>query len=332
MSADRDIYYRAGVLLFDHDLRPSPGNYALAHAYVERDPRIVAAVDAALAGGAGLTQQDADTIMAIPDTGGSAPVSPAALAQMIGEAQARFDSFSGLVDSSRDDAARFGDALEQGAAGIAAADALDLEAVAALLDITRTMIDTTRQAEERLRATGAEMAELRASLAAARADAETDPLTALPNRRAFAARFAEARETAIAEARPLAVALIDIDRFKAVNDVHGHEVGDRVIQLVGKELLRGCTGHLVGRHGGEEFIILFDGTPLPAARALLDATRADLAGRTLKVAGTGRELGTLTFSAGLVALKGAESCAAAIRRADTLLYRAKQAGRNRIEA
>ena len=203
------------------------------------------------------------------------------------------------------------------------------DTVAALLALTESMIDKTRAAEEQLRAASAEMDDLRANLAAARQDAETDPLTGLPNRRAFEACFAEC--LASAEPRTMSVALCDIDLFKGVNDRYGHDVGDRVIRLVAKELAQGCDGSVVARYGGEEFVILFEGREIDLAHKMLDRTREALSRRTFKIAGTGEMLENLSFSGGVIAVAPGEDCREALRRADAALYRAKQGGRNRIE-
>src|SRR3546814_11717130 len=90
------------------------------------------------------------------------------------------------------------------------------------------MIERTRAAEGRLEAATGEAKTLRARLASAEEEARRDPLTGLPNRRAFGDRYAALSD----EGTPFAVALCDIDRFKHINDSHGHAVGDRVLQTV----------------------------------------------------------------------------------------------------
>ena len=236
---------------------------------------------------------------------------------------------AGIVDTSRQDAQAYGDALASEAATLAPDAASGARTVAALLALTESMIDKTRNAEEQLRAASAEMEDLRANLAAARQDAETDPLTSLPNRRAFEASY----QGCIDATKPCtaALALCDIDRFKLVNDLHGHDVGDRVIRLVARELEQGCEGGLVARYGGEEFVILFDGRTAEEAMRILDRTREALHRRSFRIAGTAETLNALSFSGGVVAVAPGEDCREALRRADAALYRAKQGGRNRIE-
>ena len=249
----------------------------------------------------------------------------------IDDARVRFERFAGIVDSSRQDAEAYGDALANEAATLSPVSAAGAGAgtVAALLALTESMIEKTRNAEEQLRIASAEMDDLRANLAVARQDAETDPLTGLPNRRAFEACYAECAEAGAL--CTVSLALCDIDFFKGVNDRHGHDVGDRVIRLVAKELAHGCDGSVVARYGGEEFVVLFEGRDADTATAILDRTRDALSRRTFRVAGTGETLEGLSFSGGLIAVAPGEECRDALKRADAALYRAKQSGRNRIE-
>src|SRR3546814_9014444 len=100
----------------------------------------------------------------------------------------------------------------------------------------------------------------RSSLARAKRDAEVDYLTGLPNRRAFEAllerHYREAREQPVA----LSVAFCDIDNFKAINDAHGHDAGDRVLKVIADTLAQISNDNChVARHGGEELVMLFRG-------------------------------------------------------------------------
>lgn len=156
--------------------------------------------------------------------------------------------------------------------------------------------------------------EARASAAALAVMAQTDPLTGLENRRGLEALFAARR--------PAAVALVDIDHFKRINDAHGHDVGDRVIVAVAAAL-RG-PGVAAGRVGGEEFaLLLYAQQPFQAA----DMLRRQV---TQAVARTVEGLGwPVTASAGIAMLDPGMSFAEALKAADLRLYRAKAGGRNR---
>jgi diguanylate cyclase len=130
---------------------------------------------------------------------------------------------------------------------------------------------------------------------------------------------------------PLTLALCDIDNFKAINDGHGHETGDRVLRFVA-QLLREQLDRraFVARYGGEEFVCLFQGVGVDAAVAALDAARIALSHRSLRDQSSGAAIGAITFSAGVAAADG--DATAALREADSLLYAAKRQGKDQILA
>lgn len=159
--------------------------------------------------------------------------------------------------------------------------------------------------------------------------ATTDALTGLPNRR----KLMEAMELEVARAersgRPLALALLDIDRFKAINDTHGHPAGDAVLQAVADELRKVTrAGDLLGRFGGEEFAVVMPETSLEQARWACERLRKAIAKRTMRYPnGTA---GSITISSGVALLAGDEGRDHLISRADGALYRAKEDGRDLV--
>lgn len=155
--------------------------------------------------------------------------------------------------------------------------------------------------------------------------AATDPLTGLLNR----AAFADAAKEAMAAARtgtPSTLAILDLDHFKAINDTHGHAVGDSALLMVA-DLLREHVraGDAIGRIGGEEFAVLFRGLAHGAAAQVCDRLRILLGEQRLP----GSEIG-VTMSAGLAELCPGFGLDPIFAAADRALYRAKAAGRNRI--
>jgi diguanylate cyclase (GGDEF)-like protein len=167
---------------------------------------------------------------------------------------------------------------------------------------------------------------LRASEAKMRDLAIRDGLTGLFNRRYILEQLEDGIQRSLIEGQRLSVALIDIDFFKKVNDEHGHLVGDAVLRDFARHLgerLRGSD--LVGRYGGEEFVIVLKGAPADAAHRVLEQVRVGLAERERG------ELPAYTFSAGLAEL-GTDGGAAPelLGKADERLYEAKHLGRNRI--
>jgi diguanylate cyclase (GGDEF)-like protein len=159
-----------------------------------------------------------------------------------------------------------------------------------------------------------------------RSQANHDSLTGLLNRRAFAERAAALMAQARRYDTPLALLLIDIDHFKAINDRLGHAGGDRALQTLGRALresLRG--GDIAGRHGGEEFcVLLFHADAIAAGE--YDRRLRRMVGEHAETA----ELPSLRFSAGLAMLRADDrSIEPLVARADDALYQAKSQGRDR---
>jgi diguanylate cyclase len=164
------------------------------------------------------------------------------------------------------------------------------------------------------------------------ASAERDPLTGLGNRRHLQRRFAELLPLAQREARPMALAQIDIDHFKTINDQHGHAAGDQVLVTLA-HLLRENTraDDVLVRHGGEEFVVLLPNRSLTQAAEVCERLRERVAARTWGQAQV--PVGDLTFqmtiSIGLAASPPYDSTVL-LQLADEALYRAKREGRNRL--
>ncbi|WP_422375474.1 diguanylate cyclase [Roseibium sp.] len=164
-----------------------------------------------------------------------------------------------------------------------------------------------------------------------RSAAQRDALTGLRNRRAL---FDDA-ETALAgnragdAAQSYSLAMVDIDHFKQVNDTYGHSCGDKVLVLLGRLLEQGLDpGHIAGRSGGEEFVLVFPGGSREQAFRLVERLR-----KSFEQATPGIEdlLTPVTLSAGISHCPTGETeLSAALFKADEALYEAKKAGRNRV--
>jgi diguanylate cyclase (GGDEF)-like protein len=167
------------------------------------------------------------------------------------------------------------------------------------------------------------------NLAIAEHRAATDPLTKLPNARSVQ----EALIRMVAQAQrahtPLSAVVIDLDHFKALNDRHGHQAGDEVLEVFSATLRRGVrASDFAGRWGGEEFVVLLHDTGLDGAMLAAEKLRASFEG--LEVPGVNAHI---TASLGVATLPDhAADGPALIRAADRALYRAKTAGRNRVAA
>lgn len=162
-------------------------------------------------------------------------------------------------------------------------------------------------------------------LARLTAQAHTDQLTGVANRRGLLRSIERTHARATRGGSGYVVLMVDVDHFKAINDQHGHEGGDRVLQRVAQALQRGLReGDMVARWGGEEFCVLLPRIVLADARALAERLAQQVAAE-----GDPR----VTVSIGLAAAGvAAESAEDVIRRADEALFGAKRAGRNRVEA
>jgi diguanylate cyclase (GGDEF)-like protein len=154
-----------------------------------------------------------------------------------------------------------------------------------------------------------------------------DGLTGFYNRRHFRALLDEEVEKTRPEARPCLL-MLDLDHFKSLNDEHGHLVGDQVLAAVA-EVLREKAPALApfGRLGGEEFALLLRDGSIAAACDLAEALRAAVAARDISV---GKHALRVSISIGVAMLAPGADSAALLRAADAQLYRAKEAGRNRV--
>lgn len=182
----------------------------------------------------------------------------------------------------------------------------------------------------RLRARLSEQkAELTQALELNRQLATRDMLTGLLNRRAMVELLAQEQPRQRRAGGPMALALLDIDWFKRINDNHGHQVGDAVLQRfaeVGRQQLR--AGDALARWGGEEFLLLMPATTAAEATVVIQRLRASLAATRFDDLAPGLQV---SFSAGVAECGEGEVYGLAIERSDQALYRAKHAGRDRVE-
>lgn len=200
-----------------------------------------------------------------------------------------------------------------------------------LVDLSRVMLERIVQVEESMKKSQAETAELKASLAEARAEANVDHLTRLPNRRAFENELKKSAELCEAKKEPLTVGFCDVDHFKKINDTHGHDAGDRVLVAIARTM-QNYSGKqcYAARHGGEEFALLFPGLSLDDATARLNEIRMDLGSRQMVNRDNGKSFGKITFSGGVASVHSPEDAREALARADAALYKAKETGRNQV--
>jgi two-component system cell cycle response regulator len=172
--------------------------------------------------------------------------------------------------------------------------------------------------------------QLRLSVQASIEMAVTDPLTGLYNRRYLETHLSHLVEHSINRGKALSVLAFDLDFFKAVNDTHGHDAGDRVLQELAARIRRNIrTLDMACRTGGEEFVIVLPATDVHVAERIGERLRKSIAGQRFNVGSNGG-LG-VTISAGIATLTGSDDKVEDIlKRADQALYQAKREGRNRV--
>ncbi|MDB5525598.1 MAG: PleD family two-component system response regulator [Rhizobium sp.] len=163
--------------------------------------------------------------------------------------------------------------------------------------------------------------------------AVTDSLTGLNNRRYLDKHLKMLFDRAVARGRPLSICITDIDRFKFVNDTHGHDAGDEVLREFANRVRSTVRGaDLACRYGGEEFVVVMPDTTPETAAAVAERLRAVVEMNPFRLPQAGRTI-NITASLGISStVWGAESPEQLMKQADRALYDAKHGGRNRVAA
>lgn len=155
-----------------------------------------------------------------------------------------------------------------------------------------------------------------------------DALTGLPNRRLMTERLKEETERHLRNGLPFSIAMLDIDRFKLINDHYGHDTGDNVLIQVASVLNTEIREHdLCGRWGGEEFLVLLPETDQTTARYVMERLRYAVEQLSVQARTTAV---SVTASIGLAEHHSGDSYSSTINRADDALLEAKRSGRNRL--
>jgi two-component system cell cycle response regulator len=158
----------------------------------------------------------------------------------------------------------------------------------------------------------------------------TDALTGLYNRRYMETHVGTLVDQALTRNKPLSVLILDIDYFKSINDTHGHDAGDDVLQDFAIRIRKSIRGiDLACRYGGEEFVVVMPETDMAVATMVAQRLRRRIAGEPFPIQ-KGTKTIDVTISIGIAALGPDDNAAAVIKRADRALYRAKRDGRNRV--
>jgi diguanylate cyclase len=309
----------------------SPRNYEVWYAYATGyNPSLNQLVNEVLERNGTLSDADVEQIY---DT----YLSPTRISDRIDNVGSRvmdeIEQVMAMVDTAVGTATSYSESL----AGVteklgAAKDRDGLRAIVeSLVQTAKEMEHANHKLEARLSASKQEINQLQENLEVVRTESLTDPLTSLANRKFFDQTLSKAIDDALANNQPLSLIIADIDHFKKFNDTFGHLTGDQVLRLVALSMRQNVKGQdIAARYGGEEFAIVLPNTVLRSALTVADHIRRAVMAKELKKRSTGENLGRVTLSVGVAALKSGDSLQSLIGRADKCLYAAKHQGRNRV--
>jgi diguanylate cyclase len=314
-------------LMARHSAGFHPLSYSVWYEYVAGlNPGLRAALDARLAQNPVLSDRDIEVLfdahVAMRDIDSSARMR-AEIARMI-------DHVDGVALEAGQEVQQYGNELD----GYREQLQVDIgketlnNVVESLIGETTRVRVKTGMYHEHLKKSSAEVERLRGELELVQGLAVTDPLTGLLNRRGFDHQVERIGQGSM---RGCTLLILDIDHFKAINDAHGHLLGDKVIIAVAN-VLRGCIGERgsIARIGGEEFAVLLSHTSSAGGVELAERIRAAVERGKIRRADTDESIGSVTVSVGLATGGDNEAFEAMIARADRALYQAKSAGRNRV--
>jgi diguanylate cyclase len=305
-----------------------PLSYSVWYEYLAgSNPSLQAALDARLSETTVLSDRDIEVLfdahVAMRDIDSSARMR-AEIARMI-------NHVDGVAVEAGQEVGHYGDELE------GHRDRLREEEVGqhALHQVVESLIGETTRVRvktgiyhEHLKKSSEEVERLRGELELVQGLALTDPLTGLLNRRGFDQQMQRIGHGSLTGCTLL---IVDIDHFKAINDAHGHLLGDKVIVAVAN-VLRGCIGErgAIARIGGEEFAVLLSHTSSAGGVELAERIRSSVEHGKIRRADTDESIGNVTVSLGLATCGDNEQFEAMIARADRAMYQSKTAGRNRV--
>lgn len=315
-----------------HELPVSPQNYEVWITYLaDSAPDLRIAIDNLIASGRKIVAPDMEEIY-------ERFFSTTHLSTQVMETGSRIaHEIADALDALKKAGAtteRYGETLNTAAESLRGA-AIDGDAlkrlITTLASATTEMSKQNSSLSGKLAASSQEMEKLRASLRQARAEALTDALTGVANRKLFDETLRLRKEEADSEHTELSLILCDIDHFKSFNDTWGHQTGDQVIRFVASTLAKfALPDHLVARYGGEEFAVVMPRTQLSQAGRIAEQIRGAIEAKRLVRRSTNETIGAVTVSFGVAAYSKGETMSQLVARADECLYMSKRSGRNRV--
>lgn len=304
---------------------PTPQAYAVAFSYVENPKGSVAsAVEGLVKSGSKPDQRTLDEIHETHVLGGSRAATASKelgdqivkALEMIREASASTTEFGKSLDEAGDGFRSGGDVTT---------------VLKGLIDSTHAMAVRQAELSDRLEEAQAQVNELQDQCKSAMEEARSDTLTGLRNRRAFEEEFSRDLARSERTREPLSLVVLDIDKFKQINDTWGHATGDLVIKEIAalvKQAVR--TSDMPARIGGEEYGVVLTNADTKTARAVAERIRSLVAGHRLSNSNNSESKLPVTVSVGVATLRPGDTRQSLFERADAALYVAKNAGRNRV--
>lgn len=319
---------KANTLLAALGAAPSPAAYAVAFRHVSEPAGEVAqAVEALVREGLPLAPGALDALH------GRLIEDPRLLAAegLSGEADLQVAASLEVVQRATASTAGYLASLEEAGGALAGHATPEAAVIRRLRDETRAVAEEQRAARDALAETQARLSDLQARYEGALREARVDPMTRLPNRRAFDEHLVREIARSDRGAGSLCLLMLDVDHFKTVNDTHGHAVGDAVLKAVA-EVTRRCVraSDIPGRLGGEEFGVLLPGTDTERGAIVAERIRRAVEAFRGRYGADGRPLPPVTVSMGMAGHRPGETAESLSERADALLYEAKRGGRNRV--
>ncbi len=197
-----------------------------------------------------------------------------------------------------------------------------------LLESNKNMQAQLKKTRERLDESEKQVKHLRKDLDASQRKIMTDPLTGVGNRRFFDNVMEQTKQQVSRDQTSTFLLLIDLDEFKGINDTFGHSVGDEVLKFVASQCRALRKDARIARYGGDEFAVFLSVHDIAEANAFADEIRKACVTNKLKLADSGEQLGRIGLSIGVARLRPDDDGESWFNRADQLLYRAKNSGRN----
>jgi len=312
-----------------HEIPATPENYALWYEYhAGYSPKLKWTIDTIISNKAVFDERTLHDLYATFLTSAK---EEQAVRETSLRVQETLQDVIGLANLARTDAREFGSTLS----GVSSGDFG--KSIETLRELTEHLVRETQRMAGRSEFVGLRLGEsadkieaLERNLESAIRDATVDGLTGVANRKSFDTTLRKFAGDAMNSGDELSLLMIDIDRFKSVNDTWGHQAGDASLCHLAQMLQRSVRGQdYAARYGGEEFAVLLPCTDTSAGVAVGNNIRAALARDPLQLETT-PPMNPMTISIGVACYEPGEALADWVGRADAALYRAKNEGRNRV--